>query len=131
MKTGPAMRPVFYLMEYLVYPIRIDAMATKTILKVYSDLSGEEIKDAETTTFSLDGETYVIDLTGKERAELEKALAKFIKAARPAKRDGRKGSSTPGLDPAAVRSWAREQKLDIPSRGRIPAAVLEAYKAAH
>lgn len=33
--------------------------------------------------------------------------------------------------PAAVRAWARENGLDVPARGTIPADVVDAYKAAH
>jgi hypothetical protein len=41
----------------------------------------------------------------------------------------RSGDDAPA--PAAVRAWAREQGLEVSDRGRLPARVLEAYRAAH
>ena len=35
------------------------------------------------------------------------------------------------VDPSAVRAWAREQGMQVGDRGRLPAAVLEGYLAAH
>lgn len=37
----------------------------------------------------------------------------------------------PETRPAEIRAWARDQGLEVPERGRIPAAVREAYAAAH
>ena len=33
-------------------------------------------------------------------------------------------------EPKAVRAWAASNKIEIPARGRIPAAVIEQYRAA-
>ena len=35
------------------------------------------------------------------------------------------------IDQAVVRAWAKEQGIDVPARGKIPAAVVERYKAEH
>ena len=105
-------------------------MVAKTFVKFYSDLSGEEIgESAETLSFSLSGTSYEIDLTADERAEFEQMLTKYIEAARPAL--GRGTGTTAGLDPKVVRAWAVENGHDVPSRGRIPRAIVEAYNAAH
>ena len=37
----------------------------------------------------------------------------------------------PQVQPAEIRAWAHDHGLDVPARGRIPAAVREAYAAAH
>lgn len=33
--------------------------------------------------------------------------------------------------PALIRAWARDQGIEVPSRGRLPRSVIEAYDAAH
>jgi hypothetical protein len=35
-----------------------------------------------------------------------------------------------GVDPAAVRAWAKSQGLKVNERGRIPADIVERYTAA-
>ena len=109
----------------------LSCMAAKTFVKFYSDLSGEEIgESAETLFFSFAGMSYEIDLTAKERAEFERVLSKYLEAARPARASGRGARATSGLDPKVVRAWAIEAGLDVPSRGRIPKAIVDAYRTA-
>lgn len=33
--------------------------------------------------------------------------------------------------PATVRAWAKDQGIDVPPRGRVPAEVIEQYRQAH
>lgn len=109
-------------------------MARKTIEKYFSDLSGEEIESTSPTVrFVFDGVGYEVDLTASERETFEKAVAPYIAVGRRAGRPGRKAnaSGTSGPDAKAVRAWAQEQGLDVPSRGRVPASVVEAYESAH
>ncbi|PXY25154.1 hypothetical protein BAY59_24315 [Prauserella coralliicola] len=48
--------------------------------------------------------------------------------------DVEQATAAPGeqrnLDLGAVRAWAKENGVDVPARGKIPAAVLEQYEAA-
>ena len=46
----------------------------------------------------------------------------------PRRRAGRAVAAT--TDIASLRAWAAKQKIEVPSRGRIPGAVVEQYKAA-
>ena len=109
----------------------LSCMATKTFVKFYSDLSGEEIGESEQTlSFSLAGKSYEIDLTSKERDDFERVLSKYLEAARPARASGRGARATSGLDTKVVRAWAIEAGLDVPSRGRIPKTIVEAYRTA-
>src|SRR4051794_3646530 len=109
-------------------------MAQKTIYT--DDIDGTE--GAETVTFALEGRSYAIDLNSKNLAVLRKALQKYIDAGRElrgaaavgvarkrgaAKQDGE-------VDSQAVRVWAAENKVRVNAKGRIPAAVIEQYKAA-
>ena len=108
-------------------------MASIVSVVVTDDLDGSE--GAETVAFGLDGVTYEIDLAGKNRAKLEKAIAPYIGAARRVSRRRPRAASTrqPGgrVDRAAVRVWAKEQGLKVSERGRISADLMERYEAAH
>ena len=87
-----------------------------------------------TVRFGLDGTDYEIDLSTEHSEELHKVLAGYVtharKAAGAARRGprGRRGADV--LDTRRVREWARGQGIDIKERGRVPAEVIEKYKAA-
>ncbi|MEV8601878.1 Lsr2 family protein [Streptomyces griseoviridis] len=111
----------------------------KTVITLVDDLdpSGETLAD-ETMTFGLDGVTYEIDLSSENAHVLRARLKEFKAAGRVVKRAAQ-STPTPasdgatysrhqgGVDPAAVRAWAKEQNLKLPERGRVPKAVKEAY----
>ncbi len=87
-----------------------------------------------TVTFGLDGTSYEIDLTTENADRLRDALRPYVQAARPvsAPRGKRRGGSrSSGESSAQVRQWARENGFAINERGRIPASVQAAYRAAH
>jgi hypothetical protein len=103
-------------------------MARKTVAQYFSDLSGSEIGgDNPTVKFSLGATSYEIDLTAEEQETFRSVLEPYLSAGRKASSRRRSGGPTP----KEVRAWAVEQGHDIPSRGRIPGSVLEAYSAAH
>lgn len=110
-------------------------MVKKTVATYFSDLSGKEIESGRPTMkFSVDGSTYEVDVTDAERDEFKEAIAPYIAAGRKSAGSGRRATtSLPGDAPApkAVRAWAREEGIELPSRGRIPTPVLDAYRAAH
>ena len=107
-------------------------MAKQTFTKILDDISGED--GAETYTFSLNGTQYSIDLSEKNAAKLEKALAPFV--AKATKVGARRRSSSPSSnsgrkDLPQVREWAKKQKIAVSGRGRISKDVLAQYDAAH
>lgn len=115
-------------------------MAKKTIARYFSDISGDAIDtESPSVTFSIDGTTYEIDLTAAEQAALTEALAPYVAAGRKVARGQSRGpsrsrsaaSSSSGTPPKEIRSWAESQGIAMPTRGRIPGAVVEAYNAAH
>ncbi|WP_377639283.1 Lsr2 family protein [Oryzobacter terrae] len=114
-------------------------MARRTVVAYYSDLSGVEIDDKGVgVRFELDGIAYEIDLAEDELDALRAAFAPFVAAARPARTEAqgqsRASVTAPGRDdptPSAMREWARENGFDVPTRGRVPELVREAYKAAN
>lgn len=110
-------------------------MAQKVRIELLDDLDGTSAAD-ETVTFGLDGINYEIDLTSKHAAKLRDALAQYVGAARKTgkagkRAGGRAATGRTGPEPKAVREWAKEQGIEVPDRGRIPAEVSEQYAAAH
>lgn len=107
-------------------------MAQKVQTLYIDDIDGSEA--AGTVRFGLDGADYEIDLSAEHTDELHTALGTYIDHARKvggtsrrAPR-GRRGASA--IDTTAVRTWAREQGIDIKDRGRVPADIVARYQAA-
>jgi hypothetical protein len=104
-------------------------VAQKVHVLLTDDLDGSEA--TQTVRFGWLGADYEIDLNDKNYAAFEKAVGKFVSAAR--KTGGgraRAKRSAPAADLSAVRAWAREQGYEVSDRGRISSEIMEAYKAA-
>jgi hypothetical protein len=107
-------------------------MSKSVSVVVTDDLDGSE--NATAVSFGFDGVTYEIDLSKRNRARLERALAPFIEAGRRAPRGGRRGerrAARSPVDRSAVRAWARAAGLKVSERGRISADIMSQYNAAH
>ena len=111
-------------------------MAQKVQVLLVDDIDGGEA--SETVSFALDGNSYEIDLSGKNATELRDSFAKYVGAARKvgrstsssAGRSGRRSGTSTAMDrdqAAAIRSWAKKQGLKVSDRGRIPATIIEQY----
>jgi hypothetical protein len=111
-------------------------MAQRFQVLLTCDVHGDDTPGTETVTFGLDGVTYEIDTCESHGAKLRDAFAPYVAAGRRASR-GSAGSgrrrrghrSSAGVDPAAVRAWARSNNVKVSERGRISADVLERYAA--
>jgi hypothetical protein len=108
-------------------------MAQKVQILLIDDLDGGEA--AGTVRFGLDGTNYEIDLNSTHTDELRGVLGPYLSharrigdAARRATRRGHQGND--GSDTAKIREWARAQGIDVKERGRVPANVIEKYRAA-
>lgn len=106
-------------------------MAQRTLVLLEDDLGGG--KADETLSFALDGKSYEIDLTAKNAAALRKTFAPYVAAAR--KVSGRSASpargraaAASGPDAAIMRAWAIENGYEVNARGRVSAAIREAYE---
>ena len=109
-------------------------MAKKTVVVLEDDIDGSEA--SETISFALDGSEYVIDLNEGHANELRSALSRFTNAGRRVsggrgRSAARTKSSQGGPDARAVRMWAIENGIQVNTRGRIQAKVVEKYEAAH
>jgi len=104
-------------------------VAQRVVVTLFDDIDGSEA--AETIAFGLDGKSYEIDLNPANAEELRKALEPYVEAGRKRSKSGKAYTHTALTpDPAAVRAWARSNKMDVPDRGRIPKKVYEAFSAA-
>lgn len=112
-------------------------MAQKVQIILTDDLDGGEAH--ETLTFGLDGKTYEIDLSSGNADELRKFLEPYTKAGRrqngkaPAGSRGRRPAVRTESEPSpeVYRKWAESNGYEVNSRGRVPASIKEAYRAAN
>ncbi len=122
-------------------------MAQKVQVLLVCDLHDDEVEGTETVAFGLDGSSYEIDVCDEHAGELRDAFAAYVggarragRAAAPAQRRARPSSSG-GRAAAAgngdrqrvqeIREWARSNGHQVSERGRLSAAVVSAYEAAH
>lgn len=125
-------------------------MATKTVVTLVDDLTGEEGGNVSTVEFALDGAAYEIDLNEKNADELRDALTAYVNNARRIGRVNgagktRRARSAPAAARStvtstgprsreaskAIRDWAKSEGIEVSDRGRISGDVVERYDAAH
>jgi hypothetical protein len=110
-------------------------MARKVEVKLVDDLDGSQAN--ETIRFAVDGSSYEIDLSAVHASELRAALDGYIGSARRLGRSSPTNarSAAPTSRRAnseqnrAVRDWAKERNIELAGRGRIPASIMEQYRA--
>lgn len=109
------------------------AKRTVTTTEFIDDLTGGKAEG--TVSFAFEGRQYEIDLNKSNTNALRKALKPYIDAGRPVRGRRSAGKSRRGsvatADLAAIRDWARKKGYDVADRGRVPAAIVEEYAAAH
>ena len=111
-------------------------MSRKTITQFFDDID-EDLPADETVEFTIDGSSYSIDLAEENAQKLRNDFAMWI--AHAEKVGGRRRTRGPAAkgrasvdreQSAAIRDWARRSGHDVSDRGRIPAAIIEAYHQA-
>lgn len=108
-------------------------MAQRVQVIRISDLSGADLGDGgQTVKFGVNNASYEIDLSDDEVGELFTVLKPYIDNATKTSGRGvrRSRANTPEIDPKAVRAWAAANNVEVNDRGRIPADVIDKYKAA-
>ncbi|GHJ45886.1 Lsr2 family protein [Catellatospora sp. TT07R-123] len=111
-------------------------MARREIVVLSDDLDGTD-NDVRTVAFAYDGGAYEIDLSPANHDKLALALAPFIAAARKSPARGPRSQPAAPLTAAdqrafnqRVRDWAKAQGKQVSDRGRVPADIVDAYRAA-
>jgi hypothetical protein len=105
-------------------------MATRVITRLEDDLDDSEA--AETVKFSVDGVDYEIDLSTSNADKFRSSFRGYISHSRKVGggRRARKSASSDGVDIKAVRKWAVSNGIEVSTRGRIPADVIDKYRQA-
>lgn len=112
-------------------------MARKVIYQFVDDIDQTPFEEGEgeTVSFSLDGKDYEIDLNNKNADKLRSHLNRYVEAGtkvgKGSKSKGSVSSVGKRTDLAEVRAWAKGNGHTLSDRGRIPAAILDAYDAAN
>jgi hypothetical protein len=106
-------------------------MAREVLHVISDDLDGSP--EARTVEFGLDTVSYTIDLAWENEEALRAALEPYLQVARKVGTQGRGTRSQPKASNRdrnmAIREWAFESGVQLPSRGRIASGVIEAYDA--
>ncbi|GAB20640.1 putative LSR2-like protein [Gordonia effusa NBRC 100432] len=110
-------------------------MAKRTTVKYVDDLDGKALTDPVTIKFGLDGKQYEFDTSAAHAKQFQKHLDGYIAVSRRGGSTGVRHLSSAGTrskeQTQAIRDWARKNGHEVSARGRIPAAVVEAFDAAH
>lgn len=114
-------------------------MGRKEVIQYFDDISGDALTESEVNvvSFAYKGTNYQIDLSETHLEEFEKALEPYISRARrvvaaPTSTRRRNSSGKyAGVETKKVRAWAKEQGIEVSSRGKLPIALIESYKKAH
>jgi len=106
-------------------------MASVTEVRLVDDLDGSE--GSKTVNFGLDGKHFEIDLSTKNADKLREFMGEYVAAARrksgntPTRSLRTPSSATRREETSAVREWAAQNGFQVSARGRISAAVIDAY----
>ena len=103
------------------------------------DLTGEPLAEGQgSQTLILNNRMWKLDLTPASIKKLDDALKPFTSKAEEQRFNAPSANTTKGSDTKndpyylrQVREWANKNGHSVSSHGRIPASVLDAYKAAH
>ncbi|RII42517.1 Lsr2 family protein [Galactobacter valiniphilus] len=116
-------------------------MAEIQTTTLIDDLTGKPLdaEKAHRIHFSVEGKTYRLDVDEKGADEFHAALDRFIEvstkvaaggASKRAAAAPRRASAGSG-EQTKMREWAKANGYEVAERGRIPAAIQEAYAAAN
>jgi hypothetical protein len=110
-------------------------MAQKVQVMLLCDLDDGNVDAEETLLFSLGNAAYEVDVCAKHAQQIRDGLQPFVAQARKtgATSSSRRRQRTAGSrqETAGIRSWAKDQGIQVNERGRIPASVVKEYEAAH
>jgi hypothetical protein len=113
-------------------------MAKQTFTRIVDDLTHEMLGEGEgqTIEFAFEGNSYTIDLSEKNADEFRKVMTKYTDAGTKevARLPRAAASSAPKSNKdelAKIRQWAKDNGIEVSSRGRISQAIQDQYRAAH
>lgn len=100
-------------------------------IQTTDDLDGTILADDATPVlFTVNGQSYRLDLTDTNKQRFAKAIQKYIDAATPVKAEKPKNAKPKKRDDLdAIRTWANKHGYTVADRGRIAADIVAAYDA--
>ncbi|RAV31375.1 histone-like nucleoid-structuring protein Lsr2 [Corynebacterium heidelbergense] len=112
-------------------------MARREVTQYYDDMDNSPLNEDEVNVvdFSVNGVDYTMDLSTENQQKFQDAVGPFVNVARRKGRGGNRRSTTQRDTNSAernrkIREWARKNGVEVSSRGRISADVVEAYRKA-
>ena len=111
-------------------------MAQKVSVTYACDYDQKEIPADQhrVRRFSFDGRDYQMDLCTWHSDSFDETISRFAQYARksPARAPVvKRRTAAHRQHSASVRAWAKKMGIEVSDRGRIPAAVVARYQAAH
>jgi len=106
-------------------------MAQRVTVELEDDIDGGPAD--ETLRFGLGGMEYEIDLSKRNASRFRRQVAPYVEHAHKAGRGQRRRSVRAASSrerSGDIRAWAKDQGIPVSERGRIPASIVEQYKAA-
>lgn len=111
-------------------------MAQRVQTIIVDDVDGSELgDDGQTIRFGWLGAEYRIDLSQANVDNFAAVITPYVNAGQRIGGRKARNSSSPAngngqVDTKAVRKWAESNGIELSSRGRVPAEIIEKFKAA-
>jgi hypothetical protein len=111
-------------------------LARKTVVTLIDDITGEPFArgEGQTVNFSVHGFEYEMDLNRDNAKKFADTMAFYTTRARKigtSRRSPVQRIPVPtSVDTAAVRAWAASRGIIVSPRGRIPASIIDQFRAA-
>lgn len=107
-------------------------MARREITQIYDDLDNQPLQetDVHVIRFSIDGSSYIMDVSIKNCEKFRNAISEFIEKAR---KDSISSRYSPDQKYNAkdVREWAQARGYDVAVRGKLSRQLIDDYLAAN
>lgn len=131
----------------LLVPVRgqkkgSNSVAQRILTVLTCDLHEKDVEAVESVAFSVQGTSYEMDLCEAHLKRFNDSLATFtagartgghsVRGTRRTRRTSRRrgsGSGGPSSDTRVIREWALSQGHAVSAKGRIPAHIVEQYRA--
>jgi uncharacterized protein YjbI with pentapeptide repeats len=113
--------------------IRVEEAVKPASAAVVCDFPhANEVHATETLKFRFEGKEYEMDLCSAHAKEVRQTLVPYIERARKVGDGGRRRrkASAKRQRSEEIRAWAVQRGLKVSKRGRIPATIVDEYKAA-
>ena len=107
-------------------------MARREITQIYDDLDDKPLQetDVHVIRFSIDGSSYVMDVSKENCEKFRNAIVEFIDKARPESISARHLPNHK-YNAKDVREWAQARGYEVAVRGKLSRKLIDDYLAAN